>query len=188
MFRIKTGTLLLRPVDDEDAARFQQLCNDIDIARNTSRIAHPYSRADADEFVARRGAGMFGNDDEYVFAVCRDDDIVACAGVHRTRSGVYEVGYWVGAEYRRSGVATGAAQAVTQFAFEELGAETATAGHFADNPASGRVLERVGFKSTGETVMMKSAGRGCEVETVRMALTRAEFQLTPEIVIAKVGA
>ena len=188
MFQIKTGTLLLRPIGSADAARFHQLCNDVEIARNTARITHPYSRADADAFVSRRGAGMFGNDDEYVFAVCRDDAIVACAGAHRTDPGVYEIGYWVGADYRGRGVATGAARAVTQFAFDKLGAKTATAGHFIDNPASGRVLERAGFGLTGETVMMHSAGRGEEVETVRMAVARADFQLSSEIVIERCGA
>ena len=188
MFQIKTGKLLLRPVDIEDAARFHQLCNDIEIARNTARIVHPYSRADADAFVARRGAGMFGNDDEYVFAVCCEDAIVACAGAHRIDPVVYEIGYWVGADYRGRGVATSAARAVTQFAFDKLSAKTATAGHFIDNPASGRVLERVGFEPTGETVVMHSAGREDEVETVRMRLARADFQLSPEIVIERCGA
>lgn len=183
MFTIRTAGLSLRPIELRDAARFADLCNDIDVARNTSRIPHPYSRADADAFVANRGADMFGGDNEYVFAVCRGDQIIACAGDHRTAPGVFEIGYWVGADYRRQGVATLAARAVTQFAFETLGAETATAGFFADNPASGRVLERAGFRPTGEIVEMHSAGRGETVETVRLALSRADFQLSPEIVI-----
>ena len=183
MYEIRNGDLCLRPIRIGDAARFAVLCNDLAIARNTARIAHPYSRADAEEFVARRGAGMFGDDGEFVFAVCRDDEIVACAGATRTSPGVFEIGYWVGAEYRGRGVATQAASAVTQFAFVHLGAELATAGFFADNPTSGRVLERVGFKPTGETVLMHSVGRGEEVETVRLALPRADSHLHPEIVI-----
>ena len=183
MFRIKTKTLLLRPVESSDAERFYRLCNDIDIARNTARIVHPYERAEADAFVARRGAGAFGDENEYVFAACFDDEIVACAGVHETSPGVCEIGYWVGADYRRRGFATEAARAVTQFAFDKLKAKTATAGHFADNPASGRVLERAGYKRTGDIIQMHSAGRGCEVDTIRMAVACDDFQLLPEIVI-----
>jgi len=33
------------------------------------------------------------------------------------------------------------------------------AGHFADNPASGRVLAKAGFRPTGEVAMRYSAGR-----------------------------
>ena len=183
MSEIRNGDLCLRPVRIDDAARFAVLCNDLAIARNTARIAHPYSRADAEEFVSRRGAGMFGDDGEFVFAVCRAGEIVACAGATQTSPSVYEIGYWVGADYRGRGVATHAAIAVTQFAFEHLGADLATAGFFADNPTSGRVLERVGFMPTGETILMHSVGRGEEVETVRLTLPRADFRLCPEIVI-----
>ncbi len=188
MVEIRTGDLLLRPVDEADAARFAVLCNDIDVARNTSRIPHPYSRADADAFVAKRGAGMFGDDNEYVFAVCRDGEIIACAGAHRISPGVFEIGYWVGVDYRRRGVATRAARAVTQFAFEGLSADIATAGFFTDNPTSGRVLERVGFRRTGDIIVMHSAGRGEDVDTVRVALARKDFELSPEIVIKPAGA
>ena len=34
------------------------------------------------------------------------------------------------------------------------------AGHFLDNPASGRVLEKLGFRPTGTIVPRYSAGRG----------------------------
>lgn len=188
MYTIRISDLTFRPIDLNDAARFADLCNDIDVARNTSRIPHPYRRADADAFVAKRGAGMFGDDHEYVFAVCRGGQIIACAGDHRVAPGVFEIGYWVGVDYRRQGVATLAARAVTQFAFETLGAEMATAGFFADNPASGRVLERVGFRPTGDVVQMHSAGRGEIVDTVRVALPRERYELSPEIVIASTGA
>ncbi len=183
MDKIRASELFLRPVRIDDAAQFAFLCNDPAIARNTARIPHPYMRADAEKFVARRGAGMFGGDGEFVFAVCRNDEIVACAGATRTSPGVFEIGYWVGADYRGRGVATGAASAVTQFAFVRLSATSVTAGFFADNPTSGRVLERVGFKPTGETILMHSVGRGEEVETVRLSLPRADFRLRPEIVI-----
>ncbi len=188
MVEIRTGDLVLRPIELEDAARFAYLCNDIDVARNTSRIAHPYSRADADAFVAKRGAGMFGDDNEYVFAVCRENEIVACAGAHGTGDTVYEIGYWVGADYRRQGIATRTARAVTQFAFLELGATVATAGFFADNPTSGRVLDRAGFKATGETIAMHSLGRGESVDTARLTLARADFEVSPAIVITAADA
>ena len=188
MFKITTDKLVLRPIEVNDAARFYELCNDIEIARNTARIPYPYSRADADAFIARRSTGQFGSDGEYAFAVCLDDELVACAGATVTAPGVYEIGYWVGADYRGRGVATGAARAVTHFVFDTLGAKIAAAGYFADNQASGRVLERVGFRPTGETVTMQSAGRGCEVETVRMALSRADFPLSHKIVIETGGA
>ena len=51
------------------------------------------------------------------------------------------------------------------------------AGHFTDNPASGRVLRKLGFRPTGATVPRHSAGRGgeapCRVFTLELAAEEA---------------
>jgi RimJ/RimL family protein N-acetyltransferase len=113
---------------------------------------------------------------EYAFAVCERGAIVACAGVMPRQAGAVELGYWVAAQARGKGVATEAAGATALFAFERLGAEPMLAGHFTDNPGSGRVLAKLGFKPTGETVKTFSAGRGGEADTVRMKLARTDFR------------
>jgi len=188
MIEMRYGDITLRPITPDDAGDFATLCNDIDIARNTARIPHPYTCADAEAFVKKCGGASFGADGDFVFAVCRDGQIVACAGANQTSDGVFEIGYWVGAPFRRQGHATRAARAVTHFAFEHRNAKTASAGFFADNPASGRILERIGFRRTGECVLMPSIGRGGDVETIRLTLDRRDFEMSPEIVIAETDA
>lgn len=63
--------------------------------------------------------------------------------------------------------------------FDRLNAKIVTAGYFIDNPASARVLQKLGFRETGEIVKTHSLGRGCEVDTPRMVL-RAEDFVRPE--------
>ncbi len=179
---IKTRRLTLRPIEKADAARFAVLCNDEDIARNTARIPYPYTRQDADVFVDQLIRARI-NGDEHAFAVCRNAEIIACAGALQTDTSTWEIGYWVGADYRRQGVASEAADAITQFAIRALGAETVTAGYFADNPASGRVLEKVGFHYAGERAMMHSRGRGEEIEAVRLMLNVIDFAGAPDVEI-----
>lgn len=174
---IRTERLVLRPVARADAPRFVTLCNDADIARNTARIPHPYTAEDAAKFVSYAERAM-ADGKEHIFAVMRDGEIVACAGASAEDHDVWEIGYWVGAAWRGDGVATQAAGAVTQFALEMLGARLATAGWFTDNPASGRVLEKVGFKRTGERVLTHSVGRGGKAETERMMLAPDDFHPT----------
>ncbi|WP_425409976.1 GNAT family N-acetyltransferase [Hyphococcus sp.] len=170
---IQINRYTLRPMMETDAPVLAGLCNDPAIARNTARIPCPYTLEDARRFVRYIAeAGAAG--DEFAFAVCADDRIIACCGVAKD-GGAWELGYWVAAAARGRGVATQAAGAVTQFAFETLGAETVTAGYFTDNPASARVLDKLGFRATGETVELYSLGRGCAVETRRMALNAADF-------------
>ena len=174
MTLIKTNRFLLRSVDEADAPVFALLCNDELIARNTARIPHPYSLEDAEFFAAGR-AKAFALGTEYAFAVCDAGEIVGCCGVARITNEMFELGYWVAMAARGCGVATEAAEAVSQFAFAKLGARIVAAGHFTDNPASGRVLAKVGFRYTGETRKQFSLGRGGEFDSRRMSLARDEF-------------
>jgi RimJ/RimL family protein N-acetyltransferase len=170
-----------------DAPRFAELVNDLSLARFTARIPHPYTLADAEAFV-RLAADEMTNGEERRFAVCRADDIVACVGLRRGgAAGEYELGYWVGANYRGGGVATAAARATTWFGFEKLNARKVTAGHFVDNPASGRILRKIGFRATGETVPTYSLARGCDVATPRFEIQREMQLLTADIAITAAG-
>ncbi len=171
---ITTPRFTLRPIRDDDAPEFARLCNDIAIARNTARIAHPYTLQDAQAFTGMIQAA-FAAGTEYAFAVTENAAIVACAGIMPRGEGVLDLGYWVAAEARGKGAATEAAGAAALFAFERCGAESLIAGYFTDNPASGRVLAKLGFKPTGETANLFSLGRGGEAEAIRMALARADF-------------
>jgi len=181
MTRIHTQRLMLRPVHKRDASRFVKLCSDILIARNTARVPHPYGIKDAEKFV-RFAEEAFASDKEYPFAVCRNDEIVACAGVAPKGGGVFELGYWVGADYRGEGLATEAAAAVAHFAVHKRKAREIVAGYFTDNPASGRVLEKIGLTPTGEIVKMYSVGRGCEDDVARVSVSannlKRDFKIT----------
>lgn len=178
MTLLQTHRFVLRPVDPADAPVFATLCNDDLIARNTARIPHPYALTDAESFTAY-AARAFEAGTEHVFAICDAGDIVGCCSVTRITNELYELGYWVAMAARGCGVATEAARAAAQFAFDALGADEVLAGHFTDNPASGRVLEKLGFTQTG-TRKQFSLGRGGEAECVRMSLNRAAFVKTPE--------
>ena len=167
---LKTKRFELRPPRDGDAARFASLCNDLEIARFTARIPHPYTLDHAEAFLAAVKDAQ-GSGAEHVFAICEDDILIACAGLSPAEDGSVELGYWVGADHRGQGVASEAGAALIDFAFSALGAPRVTAGYFVDNPGSGRVLEKLGFRKTGETRMW-SVGRNCDVDTIRLERLR----------------
>ncbi|WP_165793640.1 GNAT family N-acetyltransferase [Hyphococcus luteus] len=183
MTLIHTRRFLLRPIEEIDAPVFARLCNDEQIARNTSRIPHPYTLEDAEGFTAAISQA-FALGKEFAFAVCDNGELIACCGVTRITIELYELGYWVSAPARGCGVATEAARAVSHFAFAERSAEKLLAGHFTDNPASGRVLEKTGFRKTGETRKQFSLGRGGEAESARMAMMREDFAPPPDVTFA----
>ena len=60
-----------------------------------------------------------------------------------------DLGYWVGLPYWNQGYATEAAQAVVDYGFRTLGLNRVSAHHMAINPASGRVMEKIGMTREG---------------------------------------
>lgn len=64
--------------------------------------------------------------------------------------GVWNIGFWIHPDYWRNGYATEAARAVIKFGFGELAASKITTAHAVFNTPSKRVIEKLGFRFTGE--------------------------------------
>ena len=80
-----------------------------------------------------------------------------------------ELGYWIVPSHWGLGFATEAGQAVVAMARETLRIDRLVSGHFIDNPASGRVLDKLGFTVTGRE-LRASAARAGETPCITMAL------------------
>jgi len=99
------------------------------------------------------------------------EGLIGCVGAHKSEQGDVEIGYWLGRPYWGRGLGS---EAVGAFVAEANALGALNAGHFVDNPASGRLLEKVGFAYTGETKRMFSMGRGASVDCLRMRLAPRE--------------
>lgn len=142
MTKITTPHLRLRPLTEADAPEIARLAGDWDIARMTALIPHPYTLADAQSFIA-------AVDDANTFAIERDGTLVGCCGA-RPVSGTYEIGYWVGKPYWGQGIVTEAARAlIAHLRAREPGC-VITISHMTENEASARVIQKLGFRRTGE--------------------------------------
>jgi RimJ/RimL family protein N-acetyltransferase len=143
---LETERLLLRAPRDGDAETIAMLVNHRRIAENTLRIPHPYTPADADEFIASANS----TDGETAFLITRRDEaIVGACGIAKLDGETPEIGYWIGMPFWGNGYATEAARAVIDHAFLALGHDRLLAGARVSNPASRRVLEKCGFQWTG---------------------------------------
>jgi RimJ/RimL family protein N-acetyltransferase len=86
---------------------------------------------------------------------------VGSCGLGRRPSGAVELGYWIARAHWGKGFATEAGRALIEIA-RALKLPRLEASHFLDNPASGRVLEKLGFVPTGLSVERYSCARGGE--------------------------
>jgi RimJ/RimL family protein N-acetyltransferase len=85
-----------------------------------------------------------------------------------------ELGYWLGHRYWRNGYTTEAAKAMLRYGFEELHLRRVFARHFGMNPASGRVMQKIGM--TREGVMRQHfVKRGVPVDVVFYAILADEW-------------
>lgn len=164
---VETRRLVLRAPRQEDAPRLAALANDIDVARMTLRMPHPYAVADAEGFVAsiqgqdpRRGA---------TFLIEHEDHgPVGVIGLFEDGDPVPETGYWIGRPFWGRGFATEALEGALVWASRHWKRRAMVAGHFTDNPASGRVLEKAGFLYTGEVRQSFSRARNAPTDIRRM--------------------
>src|SRR5512138_194844 len=174
--RIETRRLLLRPFAPADAAAVEGYVGRWEIARMTTRIAHPYPEGGAASWIAgHEAARQDGN--EYTFAITlqSEDKTIGAVSLRHAEPGNWELGYWLAPGHWGQGLAAEAAQAMVVYGFEKLDAEALTSGHFADNPASGRVLEKAGFRANG-IARQWSEARQDFVDANRFLLTRESWQ------------
>ena len=159
-FEFKSERFFMRPPIDKDARQIACCVNDKEMARNLARLPHPYAPQDALDWIAHaqkaREAGT-----EYAFVITHAEaGVIGSVGFNRAVGEAWEIGYWVDKAVQGKGVATEAAQALLAWGEREFGVTQFVAGHFQDNPASGRVLEKLGFVRVGEKMMFSSARGG----------------------------
>jgi len=67
------------------------------------------------------------------------------------RNKISELGFWYGQASWGYGYATEVGNAVIEHAFNDLNLTKIIAGHFVANPASGKVLKKLGFLQIGRS-------------------------------------
>jgi RimJ/RimL family protein N-acetyltransferase len=149
---LRTERLILGAFEPDEAPELERLAGLREIADTTVTIPHPYRLSDAEQFIALQQDGM-AEGHELVFAIHRrpDGQLLGCVSL-RDIDPVHlqaELGYWIGVPYWNQGYATEAARAVVTLGFDQLGLNRIYAHHMARNPASGRVLERIGMRREG---------------------------------------
>ena len=150
--------IILKPILPEEYAVYRTLINNPKVTRMTGSISYPVTM----DFVAKRLSARArqeaeeGNMAERGFYV--DGVLVGSGSYFPDEGGNCAIGYSIGEEYWGKGYATAGARAIISMARAHGYTGTLYADYAKDNPASGRVLEKLGFSIVGEGIS-KSAGR-----------------------------
>lgn len=167
----RTARLTLRPGWPEDAPALAAAIGHERVVTNLTKVPWPYTVADAAWFL------NLPRDARTAQFVILDHQpaeprLIGTVGIH-AEDDRWEFGYWLTPAAWGRGYATEAGRAVVDMARHALPVARLSSGHFLDNPASGRVLRKLGFQETGRD-RRYSVARGLEVEsaTYELALDR----------------
>jgi [ribosomal protein S5]-alanine N-acetyltransferase len=148
---LTTARLTLRPFAPDDAFEVERLAGMREIADTTLNIPHPYPHGGAAKWIAlHEPAWKAGTSVTFAIVVQETGDLAGAVSLiisreHRRA----ELGYWIAVAAWNRGYATEASRCVIDFGFENLGLHRIEARHFVRNPASGRVMEKLGMRLEG---------------------------------------
>ncbi|MCB1635272.1 MAG: GNAT family N-acetyltransferase [Xanthomonadales bacterium] len=160
-----TAQLRLRGFHLNDAAEVQRLAGDARVAATTANIPHPYPDGAAAQWIGGH-LEAFQAGTAIALAITRRSDARLLGTVSLTqvsmRHARAELGYWIGVEYWGQGHCTAAAAALIDWAQMVWGLSRVCARCLASNPASARVLEKLGFAQEGRLCLHERRGHRFE--------------------------
>jgi RimJ/RimL family protein N-acetyltransferase len=164
----RTPRLLLRPGFPEDAPALAAAIADEAIVQNLASVPWPFRIRDAEAFLASPRDPILPSL-LILERTAAAPQLVGSCGLGRRPSGAVEMGYWIARPFWGRGLATEACAALLDIG-RTLGLRQLEGAHFLDNPASGRVLEKLGFEPVGIVAPRMSCARGAEVPARLMRL------------------
>jgi RimJ/RimL family protein N-acetyltransferase len=150
---------ILRTLHFSDKQSLARHANNINIWRNLRDVfPHPYSPADADQFIASARES-----DAVHLAIVLEEEacgvisLIPQEGIMRYSM---ELGYWLGESYWNRGIMTAAIKRVVAYAFDELPVNRIFACVFSTNPTSMHLLKKCGFdlEGIGKKAFFKDGG------------------------------
>ena len=166
---IATPRMHLRPLRPADATDLARIAGNDRVAPMMASVASPWPEADVLRWIEQhRWRGRVG----FSFGVyVPDGTLIGSVGLGGTP---VSTAYFLDQHYWGRGLMTEAMMAFLPWAFARFALTEVTADHFADNPASGRILQKLGFVKTG-SALGGSAARPVKAPTVSYRLRRADL-------------
>lgn len=172
----RTERLLLRPGWLEDAPELVAAIAREEVAFTLARLPWPYTIDHGRAWLAQPRAA----DDASLLIYERTGSaprLIGGIGLHPDEKGAIELGYWIVPSHWNQGFATEAGAAVVAMARDTLRIDRLVSGHFVENPASGRVLRKLGFVPTGEIVARHCLARGIDLPCATFSLDLEPMRL-----------
>jgi RimJ/RimL family protein N-acetyltransferase len=153
------------------------MCNDWEVVKTTLALPYPYPDGAAEQWISTH-AERFRQGTELVLAITLKPDGLVVGSMSLMLRAVHqraEFGYMVARERWNHGYCTEAARAIMRYGFEQLELNRIEATHFVRNPASGRVMQKLGMVREG-LLRQHVRNRGTFEDLVMHSMLRSDFE------------
>ena len=158
---METNRIVLRPWRESDAETLFKWASDPDVGPRAGWAPHKSVEESLEIIRTVFHVGAMG------YGPSCECDLPA-------REGEPLIGYWVAKPYWNRGICTEALQLMLDHIRQKTDIKSLISGHFVDNPASGRVMEKCGFIPTGETCIDEKQyqGKNRPIRILRLELNK----------------
>ncbi len=178
---MQTSRILLRPWRESDAETLYQYASDPEVGLRAGWPPHQ-SVEESREIIRT----VFHSDHIWAIELKTTGEAIGCIGYYTCRESNIDIGendaeagYWVARPYWNQGICTEALQLLIDYCFNQKGFRTIWSDYFPDNPASGRVMEKCGFRDTGTINRCSRLQIGSDRPVRVMRLERGDVQYNP---------
>ena len=180
-YTMETNRIILRPWRDRDAEVLYKWASDPDVGPRAGWAPHK-SVEESLEIIRT----VF-NDALHTWAIELKEtgEAIGAMGYGPScecdlpaREGEPLIGYWVAKPFWNQGICTEALRLMLDHIRETTDIKSLISGHFVDNPASGRVMEKCGFVPTGETCIDENQYQGANrpIRVLRLEIKRMRYR------------
>lgn len=171
---METDRILLRHWRDDDAETLFKWASDPDVGPRAGWPPHK-SVEESLEIIRT----VFNNDSNWAIVLKATGEVIGAIGYGPScecelpaRENEPLCGYWIAKPYWNQGICTEALKLMLDHIRKITDIKSLISGHFVDNPASGKVMEKCGFVPTGETCIDENQyqGEGRPIRVLRLEI------------------
>jgi [ribosomal protein S5]-alanine N-acetyltransferase len=180
--RLTTKRLILRPPTPKDIPDVVKNINNLNVSRWLTVVPYPYKNKDARKWIEKQKEKSKKKlRDSYQFSIEIKSEriIIGGIGIHNIdkTQDTATIGYWLGEKYWRQGYGSEALRAILDLAFNKLKLRRLEAEIYKNNPSSGKLLKKYGFKKEGiKRKKVKALSTGMIHDAIIYALLREEYE------------
>lgn len=147
-------SVTLRPFVLDDAMRVSELANCEEIAGKLSSLPYPYHVDDAKRWIKLLEQSFEDKTHiSYAITIKNTGELIGEVSLRIDwKAKRAQLGYWIGKDYWNKGYGYAAALGMVDFGFTYLNLHKIFAIHYSGNPASGRILRKIGMEHEGTLV------------------------------------